>query len=336
MIMESNEIDWLAPLVLISSTQLALWGQARLSGFASAPHVHPYVIAAGLILSLAAVVRLLWFVLEMYKAGETEPTRRLCDSLKVESPRIGAVVLAVALIAASSAAFSSLKGAIPFAVPFWLDPHLAKTETIFGVQPWQASHALLGWATPAIDMLYVTFIPVHVVALCWLLLAKPSVNRAQALVALSLAWLVLGVVAAFVLSSVGPIFYDRVYGGNAFAALNAHLREHAPFTMAYDNLLWSAYVTNGNVLGKGISAMPSMHVALTCWLALTLRKTRVASLAWAYCAVIWIGSVHLGWHYVSDGLVGIAGSILVWDAAGHLIKWRQVPALRRLVPHALR
>ena len=33
---------------------------------------------------------------------------------------------------------------------------------------------------------------------------------------------------------------------------------------------------------------------------------------WAYVALIWFGSVHLGWHYFSDGVAGIAGALLVW------------------------
>ena len=66
--------------------------------------------------------------------------------------------------------------------------------------------------------------------------------------------------------------------------------------------------------------MPSMHVALTLWAALVLRKTFLAPLTWAYVPIIWIGSVVLGWHYFTDGLVGMIGIVLIWCWSPFLIK----------------
>jgi membrane-associated phospholipid phosphatase len=64
--------------------------------------------------------------------------------------------------------------------------------------------------------------------------------------------------------------------------------------------------------------MPSLHIAMACWLALTLRGAgpRFQWIGWLYFALIWVSSVHLGWHYVSDGLVGSAGALLMWRAVG--------------------
>jgi hypothetical protein len=39
-------------------------------------------------------------------------------------------------------------------------------------------------------------------------------------------------------------------------------------------------------------------------------------MGWTYLGLIWFGSVHLGWHYFTDGIVGIAGALLVWRLAG--------------------
>jgi hypothetical protein len=58
-----------------------------------------------------------------------------------------------------------------------------------------------------------------------------------------------------------------------------------------------------------------MHVGLTLWLALVLKDTRVSVLAWLYYALIWIGSVLLGWHYFADGLVGSTGVFALWKFA---------------------
>jgi hypothetical protein len=80
------------------------------------------------------------------------------------------------------------------------------------------------------------------------------------------------------------------------------------------DMLWSAYTTHSTDVGNGISAAPSLHVAIAAWTALALRK----KLMWLYVAAIWVASVHLGWHYVFDGLAGIAGALVIWRFAPKL------------------
>ena len=36
----------------------------------------------------------------------------------------------------------------------------------------------------------------------------------------------------------------------------------------------------------------------------------------AYAALIFIGSIHLGWHYAVDGVIGIAGALAIWWICG--------------------
>jgi membrane-associated phospholipid phosphatase len=64
--------------------------------------------------------------------------------------------------------------------------------------------------------------------------------------------------------------------------------------------------------------MPSMHIGMACWLALSLRSyfPKMQWAGWAYMATIWLSSIHLGWHYASDGIGGVIGALLVWRAAG--------------------
>ena len=135
----------------------------------------------------------------------------------------------------------------------------------------------------------------------------------------ALAWLVVGVGGAFALSSVGPIFYDRAFGGETFSALTQALHTAAPIAVRTSDLMWQFHVTDAPAVATGISAMPSMHVGLSLWLALISRGRRYAPLAWIYYAIIWLGSVHLGWHYFSDGLVASAAMLLSWRAAGTLL-----------------
>lgn len=69
------------------------------------------------------------------------------------------------------------------------------------------------------------------------------------------------------------------------------------FHLAQD-IVWSGYIgaTPGSL---GISAFPSMHVAMAVLFALyATRRSRLAGLLmWAFAAIIMVGSVVLGWHY---------------------------------------
>jgi membrane-associated phospholipid phosphatase len=38
----------------------------------------------------------------------------------------------------------------------------------------------------------------------------------------------------------------------------------------------------------------------------------------AYAVLIWIGSVYLGWHYATDGIVGASMTIGLWKLSGKL------------------
>jgi membrane-associated phospholipid phosphatase len=91
-------------------------------------------------------------------------------------------------------------------------------------------------------------------------------------------------------------------------------------------MLWTSYAAHTQHIGSGISAMPSMHVATTAWIALALSslwpKLRVP--CWIYWLVIFVGSFALGWHYFLDGVVGTIGAIGCWMLAGRFI----VPAGR--------
>jgi hypothetical protein len=47
----------------------------------------------------------------------------------------------------------------------------------------------------------------------------------------------------------------------------------------------------------------------------------------AYAVLIWIGSVHLGWHYAVDGLAAAALTIGLWRVAGRIADRLERPLL---------
>jgi len=66
-------------------------------------------------------------------------------------------------------------------------------------------------------------------------------------------------------------------------------------------------VSKGGILLGGVSAMPSLHVAMVAltsyWLAFSKRWTLIVTVPWVL--LVWTATVLLGWHYILDGLGGI-------------------------------
>jgi hypothetical protein len=291
---------WLAVLAAVTAVTLLWWAAIWMLGIAPVPYVATYIALAFLGLGIAVVLR-------------------LALGLRPSGAPWAAVLAGTILSAVAASAFLPLKFAIPSEVPFWLDQPIAGAERwLFGTDPWLLLDGLLGWAVVPLDWLYGCWLPVQSVILFTLILARPSRAKSRALIAYSLTWFVLGAVAAMLLSSVGPIFYDRLYGGSAFAPLAATLHERGAWlAIGESNRMWTAFASNDPGLVAGISAAPSIHVAISLWIYLTARTLmpRAAPAALLYFALIWIGSVQLGWHYASDGLAGAAGMLGVWQLA---------------------
>ena len=228
------------------------------------------------------------------------------------------VLTGTLLVGFGSSLFLPLKYAIPGQVGFWLDAPLAAAErALFGGDPWQRLQLMLGWALVPIDRIYGLWLPTQMLALFAVMLESPSVLKTRALIVYGLAWFALGVVAATSLSSVGPIFYDRVFGQTQFTTLNEMLRTNGAWmTVVESDSMWASFATSRPGAVAGISAMPSLHVAMSFWIFLVARALapRAAPFALGYAFLIWIGSVQLGWHYVADGLVGALGVAAIWAA----------------------
>ncbi len=86
-------------------------------------------------------------------------------------------------------------------------------------------------------------------------------------------------------------------------------------------MLWQGHL--GNAVPLGISAMPSMHNASVLLLVLAAgsfgRPIRF-TLA-VHALLVFLGSIHLGWHYAVDAYVAWLLTILVWYGTGPLARW---------------
>jgi hypothetical protein len=110
--------------------------------------------------------------------------------------------------------------------------------------------------------------------------------------------------------SLGPAFYKP--------ELFAHMgNTHSAAVMRN---LWENYLSfkmnphNTSIVGgSGIVAMPSLHIALVYLSVIKLGKyfPRLRFILWGFLVLFMTATVYLGWHYLSDGIVGV---LLGWLA----------------------
>ncbi|UVK41626.1 phosphatase PAP2 family protein [Mesorhizobium sp. AR10] len=222
-----------------------------------------------------------------------------------------------------------LKGAIAILSPFSWDQALAHADRVlhFG----RAPHEWLWFivqSPSALKMLNIAYNFWFIVLIATIFTAcitrKDTRLRHQFLMSFMLVWTLGGFFLAMGLSSAGPCYYERLGLGGDFhplmQALTAADRIYPVWALSTQDLLWSGYIgaTHGSI---GISAFPSMHVAMAVLFALyATRRSRLAGLLmWAFAAIIMVGSVVLGWHYALDGYAGALISIAIWKACGYFL-----------------
>jgi hypothetical protein len=262
---------------------------------------------------------------------------RLLDRLIAGLP----LVIAIGLFADL---FGLMKSAIPAFHPYRLDPVLADLDAmIFGVDPWRVLQPLLGqpWISGLVNFVYNAW---ALVLLGITLLVASMVERTdlrrQFIVAYLASWLLLGLVLATLLSSVGPCFYEAFYGDRRFAPLMDYLHDanRTAWLPALDvqRSLLEWYRAGDHSVGAGISAMPSMHVSSSLLFAIYGYRLWKPSL-WIgapFLVLICVGSVHLGWHYALDGIVSLILTPVIWWVSGRVLQMSLTPDGVKPVPVA--
>ncbi len=254
---------------------------------------------------------------------------------RLSSPWVALATLApLALMPLLFSGFGLLKMLMPLASPFAWDDAFAAADRLlfFGHQPWQLSHALFGGAgaTLFIDRAYTVWIALLSAAIVGFALFAPRYDRARFFLSFSAAWILLGVIGAYLGSSAGPCYAALVGAVSApeFAPLAERLAAIQTTegvklgALEWQAVLWKAHAARDYSFGMGISAMPSLHNAIAVLYALALfRFGRPAGIAASlYALLIFVGSVHLGWHYAVDGIIAAAAMIAIWWAAGRYLK----------------
>ncbi|WP_404927683.1 phosphatase PAP2 family protein [Mesorhizobium sp. ORM16] len=277
----------------------------------------------GTFLGLLPVLLVVGLGLTALVYGGPRPTRFMVHILKERGPAAARVVL---LFFLGIIAFTTFRITIPEIVPYYADPMLADLDRwLHGVDPWVWTHGIV--SEPASMLVFKAYMSWWFMQWLGVVLFVAFWNsparRIRYLWAFALTMMLCGTVLPIMLSSSGPIFYDRFYGGSRFAGVLAALMADPyalPVRFAASYLL-DAHDSGSSALGSGITAMPSMHVAIVTLNAffLTGFGRRWAVAGWSFAALILFGSVYTGWHYAVDGYLSILVVSLLWYLTGRFV-----------------
>jgi len=197
----------------------------------------------------------------------------------------------------------------------------------FGYQPWEILQPVFGYApvTFLMNLIYNTWFIVMWTIFIWQAFAtRPSTLRLRFFISFLLLWSIGGSIFAMLFSSAGPAFYEALnLTPNPFKELMTYLYEvnetFPIWALSTQEALWASYVSKQGMVA-GISAMPSLHNASAVLFALLgWQVSRAHGIALTIFAVlIFLGSIHLGWHYAVDGYLGAALAIVIWWIAGKI------------------
>lgn len=228
--------------------------------------------------------------------------------------------------------FSAMKSAIPlFNIYSWDRTFIEIDRALFlGHDPWQLLQPVLGYPiiTAALALFYhLWFLLIYFGSLCFLFLPIDNAIRRRFVLTFLLTWAIVGGAMATALASYGPCFVKPLLGYTDFDAQMSYLyaanQVYTVMTLPVQQMLLERLQTSSNGLGSGITAMPSMHIAIAFIFYLASRKL---SAQWgnaflAFFILIWIASVHLAYHYAIDGLVSVLAVGAIWKASGWLFTW---------------
>ena len=237
------------------------------------------------------------------------------------------------LFACLLASFNAFKQMVLPLAGFSWDPAIAAADKalFLGTDPWRLTHALFSspQATVWIDRIYHGwFVPMSLGLIVCAWMPRSSFRlRTQYMLSYIGVWIGIGSILAFLMPSAGPCFYEQYAGGNAsFHELMRRLAETQAETgatltsLSNQGLLANLFMSDKLAVGGGISAMPSVHNGLAVLFALAafrLNRTAGWVLA-AYAILIWLGSIHLGWHYALDGLIAAGLTYGIWSVCGRV------------------
>ncbi len=310
------------------------------------------MIAAGFLVVSIPIMLVSIFVLRFYHiARHVKPERPIPALFKdlwhylTSGARMANGIPMVIIMVIFMYVFVGVKASIPILNSYSWDHYFSELDRTlhFGMLPWQWLQPLLGHPviTFAININYSGWF--LVMWMTWVYFAfadRDSVLRTRFFLSFFLMWILIGGILAIVFSSAGPCYYGRLgLSPDPYADLMVYLRganEVLPiWAIPVQDVLWQGHIGKSAI--DGISAMPSMHNGSALLFALAgYQVSRFAGrLLSAHAILIFIGSIHLGWHYAVDSYLAWALTLVIWFAVLPIARWWHRTAAQGNFDHAL-
>jgi membrane-associated phospholipid phosphatase len=287
------------------------------------PWVHVlavYIVAAVGVTALCQIVLIYAQVIALARIKHPNLVQELAKRWARRST-LARLILASVVAPAFLAAFVVIKALSTRFIPYpWDGPLASLDRAIFGTDAWIPLHReLIGsWVPFFFEYTYVGWQILLPLSMAYVALKCELVTVIRFYTAMYLTWIVAGIVLAIAFHSGGPVYaylfdpFEMPTSVKLHASLSHALPADSRILRVQTDLMSTLF--KGSVtLGGGISAMPSMHVAVTAaYLCALWHRPFWRSLAGMFFLVIWVGSVYTGYHYATDGLVGAAVAALCW------------------------
>ncbi len=346
---QSTLVQW--PFFLIAfAYAFTTWWMAR-----GIPGYHPLPfngLALGIITFTfpIGIVAIFLFRLMQYATvlKPDSPVKQMVTDVVSLVTRPGALITALPLMIAMvlfNKGMLELKPLIPVIKPFTYDQKFMLWDRAlsFGQDPWVLLQPLFGndIATFVLSISYDLWFLAMFGAFMWFGFSRSfSTLRTQFFIAYMLTWWIGGGLMAVYFSSAGPAYYGDIgLSPNPYQPLFQFLNDvntRLPiWNLDMQRFLWDGYASNKDPIG--ISAFPSMHNGMALLIALaTWRAHRGLGIALSiFAGLIFIASVHLGWHYAVDGYGAFAVTLVCWWIGGIVARWHDGLASTRKLKDSL-